>query len=195
MKSLYEYVAETGQDYTYRIKVAGELTTETLTKFKDQMGKFDMESCTKPKQTPIAEQVIGFPGLKNESLNIFDLTLNYPAGVQAVIEEARLAGIEPSKIIVVSEDWDDSMQEEAERQEDETLLEKEEYPANTSDQIELSEKYSGSFKDIVQNAANTKFEVAGGKTPKAKFNTDAKSGGEKSPMTPDTRPNVEELLK
>jgi len=195
MKSLYEYVAETSKDFTYRVKVAGELTTETLTKFKEFLGKFDLESSTTPKQTPISEQVIGFPGLKNETVNIFEVTLNYPAGVDAIREEARLAGIDLAKIIVISEDWDDSMQAEAERQEEPTLLETPEYPADSKEQVELSEKYSGSFKDIVKNAANTKFEIAGEKTQPAKFNTDAKAGGEKSPFTPVTRPNTEDLLK
>lgn len=195
MKSLYEYVAETSKDFTYRVKVAGELTTETLTKFKEGLGQFDLEKCSTPKSTPIAEQVIGFPGIKNESVNIFELTLNYPAGVDAIRQEARLAGIDLSRIIVISEDWDDSMQAEADAQEDTTLLEEPEYPKDTPDQVELSEKYSGSFKDIVKNAANTKFEVAGGKTPAAKFNTDSNSGSDDSPMTSNTRPNVEELLK
>ena len=194
MKSLYEYVAETSKDYTYRIKVAGELTTEALTKFKEFLGKYELENCSTPKQTPISEQVIGFPGLKNEALNIFEVTINYPAGVDAIREEARLAGINPARIIVISEDWDDSMQAEAERVEDTTLLEKEEYPENTKDQVELSEKYSGSFKDIVKNAANTKFEIAGGKPAKAKFNTD-KDGNEESPMSKETRPSTEEILK
>jgi len=195
MKSLYEYVAETSKDYSYRIKVAGELTTETLTKFKEFLGKFELENCSTPKQTPISEQVIGFPGLKNEALNIFEITINYPAGVDAIREEARLAGIDPSRIIVINEEWDDSMQAQQEAQEEPALLETPEYPKDTDDQVELSEKYSGSFKDIVKNAANTKFEIAGGKTPPAKFNTDATSDGEKSPFTPVTRPKTEELLK
>lgn len=194
MKSLYEYVAETSRDYTYRIKVAGELTTETLTKFKQGLGKFDLQKCTDPKTTPIAEQVIGFPGLKNESVNIFEITLDYPASMNEILDQGRLAGINQSRMIVINDEWDDSMQAEAERVEEDTLLEKEEYPADTKEQVELSEKYSGSFKDIVKNAANTKFEIAGGKPDSAKFNTDSE-GNYKSPMTPETRPSTEELLK
>ena len=195
MKSLYEYVAETSQDYTYRVKVAGDLPADTLTKFKEGLGQFDLETCSTPKATPISEQVIGFPGIENESVNIFEVTLNYPASADEIINQARLAGIDPARIVVVNEEWDDSMQEEADRQEDPTLLETPDYPADSKDQVELSEKYSGSFKDIVQNAANTKFEIAGGKPPKAKYNTDAKAGGEKSPFTPVTRPKTEDLLK
>ena len=195
MKSLYEYVAETSKDFTYRVKVAGELTTETLTKFKKGLEKFNLEKCSDPKSTPISEQVIGFPGLQNESVNIFEITLNYPAAIDEVMQQGRLAGIDLAKMIVVNEEWDDSMQAEADRVEEPVLLDTPEYPGPYKEQVELSEKYSGSFKDIVQNAANTKFEIAGKKTPKAKFNTDKKSDGDKSPFTPETRPSTEEILK
>ncbi|RLA01863.1 MAG: hypothetical protein DRQ47_07550 [Gammaproteobacteria bacterium] len=194
MKSLTEYVAEAKETYDYRVKVAGNLPAATLTQFKAGLGKFDLVSCSKPKATPITKDPIGFPGIENESVNILNIVLNYPASADAIADQGRLAGIDLNRIIVVNGEWDDSMTAQQDAQEDTTLLDTPEYPKDTKEQTDASTKYSDSFKDIVGNAANTTFEVAGGKTPKAKFNTDS-PGFEESPMTKETRPKTEDLLK
>lgn len=194
MNSLTDYITESSKQYEYRVKVAGELPTENLTYFKQSLAKFDLQSVTEPKTTPITKNPMGFPDLENVELNIFDIILNYPANSGQVIELARLAGIDPAKMTVVDKAWDESMQAEADRVEDTTRLETPEYPANTKEQTEASTKYSESFKDIVGNAASTEFEVAGGKTTPAKFNTDNDMGKD-SPLSKVKRPSPEEYTK
>ena len=194
MKSLTDYLLETKKQYVYRVKIAGELAKEPLAHFKDSLSKFDMTNCSEPKKTPITKNPLGFPDLENQELHIFDITLNYPANSGQVIDMARLCGINPAKMIVVDKEWDESMQAEAEQVEDTTRLDTPEYPKQSKEQKEASDKYSESFKDIVQNSADTSFEVAGGKTPKAKFNTDNEMGKD-SPMSKVTRPSIAEILK
>lgn len=194
MKSLTDYLTESEKQYEYRIKVAGELKPESLEHLKNSLAKFDMQSCTEPHTTPITKNPMGFPDLENIELNIFDIVLNYPANSGQVIDMARLCGIDPAKITVTDKEWDESMQAEADRQEDGTLLDTEEYPKQSKEQKDASTKYSESFKDIVKNAADTKFEVAGGKTTPAKFNTDNEEGKD-SPMTKTNVPSPEEMLK
>jgi len=192
--NLTDYIAESKKQYTYKVKIAGELDAEVLEHFKQSLAKYDMDSCTAVKKTPITKNPLGFPDLENVELNIFDVTLNYPANSGQIIEMARICGISPAKMIVVDKDWDESMQAEADRTEDTTRLETPEYPKNTKEQDDASKKYSESFKDIVGNAASTAFTVAGGKTPKAKFNTDA-DGGKDSPFSKVKIPSAEEILK
>jgi len=49
MKSLTEYIANLNHEYTYKIKVLGELDADVLSKFKDGLQKFDLESCSEVK--------------------------------------------------------------------------------------------------------------------------------------------------
>jgi len=131
---------------------------------------------------------LGFPGYKNESVDMFDITLNYPANTDQVQQEAKLAGIEPAKIKIMTKEWDDSMQEEFNRYEETVRLETEDYPDASKEQKEASTKYSESFKDIVKNATKSEFTIAGDKTKAAKFNTDDKEGVN-SPLTKTKRNN------
>lgn len=194
MKSLTDYLLETKKQYVYRVKIAGDLDADALSNFKESLSKFDMTNCTEPKKTPITKNPLGFPDLENQELYIFDITLNYPANPGQITDMARLCGINPAKIIVVDKEWDESMQTEANNVEDTTRLDTPEYPKPSKEQKEASKKYSESFKDIVSNSADINFEIAGGKTPKAKFNTDDKMGTD-SPMSKVERPSTEELLK
>ena len=65
-----------------------------------------------------------------------------------------------------------------------------EYPANSKEQKDLKKDYSAAAKDkqVVKNSASdSKFVVAGGKTPPAKTTNDLPQGI-KSPMTSIKRP-------
>ncbi len=197
MKSLNEYLIESKQLFEYRVKFAGEMDNEMLENFKRALGQFDMESSTGLKKTPITKDPFGFPGLENTEIHIMDVQLNYPASSEQLVELARLQGFDPNHVRVLDKNYDESMTEELERTtevSEKAKLEDTDYPAQTPEQKEAGDKYSEGFKDIVQNAARTEFEIAGGKPEKAKFNTD-KPNGNDSPMTKTKRPSVVELLK
>lgn len=197
MKSLKEYLVESKQWFEYRVKFAGELDKEKLENFKRGLGQFDMESATNPKKTPITKDPFGFPGLENTEIHIMDVKLNYPASSDQIVELARVHGFDPNLVRVLDKNYDESMTEELERTttvDEKAKLEDTDYPATTPEQKEAKDKYSEGFKDIVKNAANTKFEIAGGKPEKAKFSTD-KPQGKDSPMSKTKRPSPKELLK
>ena len=197
MKNLNEYLTASTKQYKYRVKVAGELPKEVYEKFKASLDMFDVESCTPPKTTPIQSDPLGFPGLQNEEVNIFDVTVNYPANSEQLIQLARTAGIEPAKIIVIGADFDDSMNAEVEGMEDGTRLETPDYPAQTKEQTAASDAYADSYETAAREFAgeiNTDFEVAGGKTPPAKYTTDDKQGKD-SPMSKVKRPKIKDIMK
>ncbi len=198
MKSLNEYLLESGQTYTYRIKIAGELDTTVYDKFKVALDRFDVESCSKPKTTPIQKDPVGFPGLENQEINIFDIVLNYPASIDQVRELARLIGIDLSLLVVIEKGFNDSMNKEMENVEDGTRLENPDYPADTQDHKDANSAYADSYQEAAKEFANdggADFDIAGKKTAPAKYNTDDKSGGEKSPMTKVKRLSIKDILK
>jgi hypothetical protein len=196
MKSFNEYLTESKKMFEYRVKVAGELDTDQFKNLKRALEQFDIEGCTDPKKTPIVKDPFGFPGLENTEIHIFDITLNYPASSEQIVELARMQGFDPNRVRVLSKDYDDSMTKELEgvEQTDKAKLETPDYPAQTKEQKAASTKYSEGFKDIVQNAASTKFEIAGEKTPPAKFNTDNKVDVN-SPLSKVKRPAKKDMAK
>ena len=120
----------------------------------------------------------GFMGVSNKEVNIIDVTFNYPASTEQFVQAATNAGISANNIIVISKAYDDSMSDEEngrERSGDGTLLGKD-YQANTSEQEQCKDDYRTSHQAIVQNADISKYEVAGGKTPKAKTSNDFEQG-------------------
>lgn len=197
MKKLNEYLTASEKTYDYRIKIAGELPKENYEKFKAALDMFDVETCTAPKKTPIQSNPVDFPNHKNEEVNIFDVILNYPANGEQLTQLARQAGILPANIIVVGKDFDDSMQEEREGAEEGVRLETPDYPAQTTEQKEASDAYADSYETAAREFAsevNTEFEVAGGKTPPAKFTTD-EAEGKDSPMSKVKRQSIKDIMK
>jgi hypothetical protein len=53
MKSFSEYLIESEQDYTFRIKVACECSDEMLDKMETALEKWELKSLSKPRRTPI----------------------------------------------------------------------------------------------------------------------------------------------
>ena len=197
MKSLNEYLIDAKREFNYRIKVAGELPKENFEKLKKALEMFDVIDITQPKKTPIQSSPIGFPHLRNEEINIIDVILNYPANSDQIIDLARRSGIEPSRVIVIDKDFDDSMSQEIEGVEDGTRLENPNYPEQTKSQKKASDDYANSYQEAAATFANgdkTEFEIAGKGSEKAKFNTDNDEGKD-SPFSKVKRKKVKDLMK
>lgn len=197
MKELIEYVSEAQRQYEYRVKIAGELPEGFYDKFKVSLDMFDVAECTKPKSTPIQSDPHGFPGLKNESITCFDITLNYPANSEQIIELARRHGVTPANIVVVGKKFNDSINAEYAAQEEQgELLNNENYPAQTKEQKEASDAYADSYKEAAANFANdggAEFEIAGdADKPQEK---DMGPEGAKSPLSSVKRKSIRDMLK
>ena len=173
---------ESEKQFVYRIKVAGEFPKEQYNKYKRALEMFDVDKCTAPKKTPVQEDPFGFPGLHNEEVHIFEVTLNYPANEEQLRELAAFA---------------DSMNDEMEGVEDGTRLETPEYPEPSTAQQQASDDYADSYQKAAETfagEASTDFEVAGGTTDPAKYNTDNDQGKD-SPMSKVKRLSIKDILK
>lgn len=77
-KSFKAYLTESHRTYDFRVRVAGDLTSDMLDKFKQVLETYKVESVSTPKRLPIQETP-EFPNMGPVQVNTFDVSLAYPA--------------------------------------------------------------------------------------------------------------------
>jgi len=151
-----------------------------------------------PTSTPIQKDPYGFPNLSNQSVTIIKAEFRYPATEPMIQQIAQLLGYQVDMVRVVSSDFDNSINSEAEGYANEMshnplLLhpELEEQPGAK----EANKNYSDSYLSSIQKQAkDSKIDIpyAGTKTPDAfdpfKPYLDNDPRGIKSPMSTIKRP-------
>jgi hypothetical protein len=78
MKSFKDYLTESKKQYDFRIKIAGDMTTENESNLKQGLDKYALTSFKKVGKTPIQQLPLDFPQVKNLEVNIYEVTLDYP---------------------------------------------------------------------------------------------------------------------
>jgi hypothetical protein len=78
MKTFTEYLTESKKQYDFRVKIAGDFTTEQETQLKGLLDRYTVSSFKKTKKTPIQELPLDFPQVKNCEVNIYEVTVDYP---------------------------------------------------------------------------------------------------------------------
>lgn len=186
MKTFQQYLVESERTYDYRIKVAGETPDNFWNELEAKLAQFDVAKMTKPKSTPVMTTLKDFPGEQNQSVSFVDVSFRYPAVEPQIQQLSQLLGLNPSRIRLCTQAYSDSMDKELSdiESQNKDLLSDTDYPAPDAKQKELSQDYSADpYKhSVLQNAYQTEFTIAGGRTPPAKT-TDELPQGVKSPMT------------
>jgi hypothetical protein len=198
MKSLKHYIVESVHTYNYTIKIAGNVDKNFIDLFKYNLKKFDPVKIDEPKSTPIQKDPYGFPNLHNQPVTIIKAQFRYPATEPMIQQIAQLLGYQVDMVRVVSSDFDDSINSEAQGYANEMdhnplLLhpELEEQPGAKEASKNYGDSYLSSIKD---QAKDSKIDIsyAGQKTPDAfdpfKPYLDDKKMGDKSPMSTIKRP-------
>lgn len=88
-KSFKTYLTESHRTYDFRVRIAGDLTSDMLDKFKRVLETYKVENVSTPKRLPIQETP-EFPNMGPVQVNVFDVILAYPANdaqVQALLAE------------------------------------------------------------------------------------------------------------
>lgn len=161
MKSFVEYLIESAKTYEFRIKLAGELTDDHITKIESQFEKFGLESISKPKKTPIQENPMGFgPKVKNSEVHIFDVELNYPTTPQVLTSMLEaICEFPESHIIVVNKNDPEEIAREVAKD-----TKEEEYKTalgNDYDQEKLDPTYGDEYnKNFLKELETRKYEFA-----------------------------------
>lgn len=84
MKGFKDYLFESKKTYAFKIKLAGDLAEGCEEKLKAAMERFSVEKMSSGKRTPISETPLDFPTMKNSSVTLFDVEINYPTTAEVL---------------------------------------------------------------------------------------------------------------
>jgi hypothetical protein len=163
MKSLQEYLIESKQTYEYRIKYAGDLDQDKQDILDNIFAKFEIESKSAVKKTPVMKCPYDFPQFENEEVSSMDIVLNYPASIQQIMELASTKGCDINRLKIVDKHFADSVDAEKENAETETRLEND-LPEPTAEQKEASAEYAKTGEERRDEFAEdtTEYEIEKG---------------------------------
>lgn len=188
MKTLAQYLTESTRTHDYRIKIVGDVPSDFMSAFKDQLKKFDPASIGDVKKTPVMSQPQDFPGFANESVSILDVTFRYPATMPQIQQMAELLGLPADRICVQQKDYAEGMDAELLGIEKQKDLLTSELPAPDSLQKRLKKDHADGNQQVVKNSADEAvWTIAGGRTKPAETTNDLPMGVT-SPMSKVTRP-------
>ena len=191
MKQFKDYLAESERVYNYRIKIVGDVSIEFMSQLKQKLDQFDPVKIGSQKSTPVQMSPADFPTFNNDSVTSFDVEFRYPAIEPQIKQLAQILGLDPNRIIMQTVPFDDSMDTERKKIEDQNkdLLADTDYPAPDADQKALSKDYSTGPYDhaVLKNAYRSDFTIAGEKTKPAET-TNSLPMGKLSPMSTVKRP-------
>jgi hypothetical protein len=182
MKSFTEYLTESKKQYDFRIKIAGEMSTEKEDTMKRLLGRFTNENTLtgfKKSKTPIQAVPLDFPQVKNCEVNIYEVTLDFPTTQFELTEYlATELGIGKQNLVVrrpgePSEEY----QMPTEKREGALLLDPD-YKEAGSPQFEdyYGDKYNTGFVKELNDILKLQRKERGEEIPTegaAKYNTDA----------------------
>ena len=198
MRSLKQYITESLKSYNYTIKIAGDVDKNFIDMFKYNLNKFDPIRISDPVKTPIQKDPYGFPNLANQSVTIIKADFRYPATEPMIQQIAQLLGYNVNMVRVISSQYDDSINSEAEgyanEMKDSPILTHEEMgeqPGAKEANKAYGDSYLSSIKDQMKGST-IDIPYAGQKTPNSfdpfKPYLDDEKMGDKSPMSTIKRP-------
>mgnify|MGYP000998059799 CR=1 FL=1 len=145
MKSFKSYLVENEQTYKFRIKMAENLSDETMDALESALQKYEMKSISKPKKTPIQEHPMDFQTLQNAEVFIMDAELTYPVTAHQLFEYiSQTVGVPASHLVVINQDHPEEMAREE-------ALKEEEYESVLETDYAETDNAKDSFADIYQD--------------------------------------------
>jgi hypothetical protein len=185
MKSFTEYLTESKKQYDFRIKIAGEMSTEKEDTMKRLLGRFTNENTLtgfKKSKTPIQAVPLDFPQVKNCEVNIYEVTLDFPTTQFELTEYlATELGIGKHNLVVrCPGEPSEEYQMPTEKREGALLLDPD-YKEAGSPQFEdyYGDKYNTGFVKELNDILKLQRKERGEEIPTegaAKYNTDAEPG-------------------
>jgi hypothetical protein len=78
MKSFKEYLTESKKTYPFKIKIAGDMSSEQEDTLKILLAKYQVVEFKKAGKTPVQSLPLDFPRLTNSEVNIYEVVVDYP---------------------------------------------------------------------------------------------------------------------
>ena len=122
MSTFTHYLTEATKTYEYKVKIAGDIEKDFTTRLETALQKFEVQTLSAGKKTPIQSLPLDFPAVKNESVTIYDLTTQYPVSVRELKEYiADHLDVSPIMIVVKkpgepTEEYQEQMKDKSEYQ-------------------------------------------------------------------------------
>jgi hypothetical protein len=177
MRSYKEFLIESKKQYTFRVKVAGEVTDEQLEMLEANFDRWGLASLSKPKRTPIQQHPQDFPNITNSEISVMELVLDYPATPAEVAQCMHNCCNIPMDNIRVYNDGDplEAAREDSVEDEDEEYEVQLTAPyAKSSKDHPYGDKFNKQFlKDLEKMP---KMKIAGGNSSKGTTTNDLPQG-------------------
>ena len=104
MKNFKDYLSEStaSKKYDFRVKVAGDFSSDQETKLKTMLEKFQVGVFNKLSVTPVQKYPLDFPQVRNCEVTIFEVVLDYPTTPQELTEYLSAGlSVNPAMLAVV----------------------------------------------------------------------------------------------
>lgn len=182
MKTFTQYLSESTKKYDFRVKVAGEFTTEQESSLKSLLSKYSVSGFKKTGTTPIQTLPLDFPQVKNCEVNIYEVSLDYPTTQQELTEYLSSSlGVGKSHLVVRSPFEHTEEYQHNDPKREGALLNDPDYKEAGSPQFEdyYGDKYNTGFVKELNDILKLQRKERGEEIPTegaAKFNTDSPAG-------------------
>ncbi len=102
MKNFLQHLLEVQKTYEFRIKIANIDPTDTMDRLEAALDAYGVQSISKPKRLPIADNVIDFPSFGPTEVYIIDVSLTYPVNDAQLLQlVSERWGVNSANIVVV----------------------------------------------------------------------------------------------
>jgi hypothetical protein len=181
MKNFKEYLSESisAKKHDFRVKVAGDFSSEQEAKLKSMMERYQVSNFKKVGVTPIQALPLDFPQVRNCEVTIYEVTVDYPT-TQQELTEYLSSGLEVSKQrLVVRRPGEPSEQYQHEEPKREgALLNDPDYKEAGNPQFEdyYGTKYNSGFVKELNDLLKLERKARGEEIPTegaAKYNIDS----------------------
>ena len=178
MKTFKEYLSESKKQYDFRVKVAGDFTTEQEDSLKILLGRYNLSGFKKTAKTPIQELPLDFPQVKNCEVSIYEVSVDYPVTQYELTEylTAELGVNKQNLVVRKPGEPTEEYQTPVEPREG-ALLDDPDYKESPDAQFEdyYGDKYNTGFVKELNDILKLQRKARGEEIPTegaAKFNTD-----------------------
>lgn len=179
MKTFKEYLSESKKQYDFRVKVAGDFTTEQEDTLKALLGRYNLSGFKKTAKTPIQELPLDFPQVRNCEVSIYEVSVDYPTTQHELTEylSAELGVNKQNLVVRKPGEPSEEYQTQVEPREG-ALLDDPDYKESPNAQFEdyYGDKYNTGFVKELNDILKLQRKARGEEIPTegaAKFNTDA----------------------
>ena len=178
MKTFTQYLSESTKKYDFRVKVAGEFTTEQEATLKSLLSKYSVSGFKKTGTTPIQSLPLDFPQVKNCEVSIYEVVLDYPTTQQELTEYlSSELKVGKQHLVVRSPNEHTEEYQHVEPKREGALLNDPDYKEAGSPQFEdyYGDKYNSGFVKELNDILKLQRKARGEEIPTesvAKFNTD-----------------------